>query len=138
MVERLKELLKDINFVLKIAEFACCLATCIVLLNSAAFAYERIFHRVLVDVAAGYILIIFPLFVLYVYHNSNTLYERIVIACGAILNFMAGFFCIVNLTGNLENDMNLVIITAFTFATGLLMLVDFSILLGKKKYNSDM
>lgn len=89
--------------------------------------------RDLVIVAAGgFFIVTFSLFLIYIFDESNVLYELIVIFTGAILNLVAGILCIIHFADDTKNRTNTLIVAVFTLACGVIMLVDWIFLIKKK------
>ncbi|KAK9729893.1 hypothetical protein QE152_g15678 [Popillia japonica] len=133
MVKRLKELIEDINFIFKLVECICCVATCIAVFNSSNVFYEKNLRDLLLDVAAGYIIMIACLFVLYIFEGTNTMIEMIILASGVAVNILAGSLCLVQFDDDNKVKMNYFIVAAFTFTTGIVMLADFGFLIKNKR-----
>ncbi|KAK9681345.1 hypothetical protein QE152_g38383 [Popillia japonica] len=144
-----KELFRNINFVFKLVEWILCLIMCV--FGDDLDDNFRLRDLVLAS-SAAYFIITFSLFLVYIFENTNILYELIAIFVGAILLLVTGLCCIIYHYSHSARDyeysdgkMLIVhrsdkwykwippISSIFAIACGVVMLVDWLFLFRKRK-----
>ncbi|KAK9681346.1 hypothetical protein QE152_g38382 [Popillia japonica] len=126
-----KELFNNINFVFKLVEWILCLILCVFVGDLNTSYYHLKARDLIVVASAGYFIITFTLFLIYIFDNTNILYELITIFVGAILFLVTGLLCIIHYSDGKDRGTTLVV-AIFAIACGVVMLVDWLFLFKKR------